>query len=154
VVTEVLVRLRNLPLRLWARSAAHNAELLREVNLIALAQHDDPSHPMQTVPPFGLVLGLQAQLLGIDEEVIARRERLLDEGVLTQDMDYSAGPGAREASQQLLELFTQADDYCARGMLMTLPSTPEQVTFRQWYLGEFVRQADGLEPLPWTGSLD
>jgi hypothetical protein len=54
---------------------------------------------------------------------------------------------------RLRELLEAADDFCREQRLLTLEPTAQQRELRTWYLGEFTRQADGQQPVPWTGSL-
>ena len=51
---------------------------------------------------------------------------------------------------RFIELLDLADDFCRQQRLLSLARTAEQRRFQSWFLGEFVRQADGEEPLPWT----
>ncbi|MCW2621219.1 MAG: ATP-binding protein, partial [Frankiales bacterium] len=61
---------------------------------------------------------------------------------------------AVRACQLLLAQMEEADSYCAAGVLMTLPTPPDQRALREWYLGEFVRQGRGLPPTPWAEPVD
>ena len=36
--------------------------------------------------------------------------------------------------------------------LLSLAPSPRQQEVQEWYLGEFVRQGAGEEPLPWAGG--
>ena len=51
---------------------------------------------------------------------------------------------------RLLELYDLADAFCRNERLLTLARTAEQVEFQSWLFGEFVRQANGDDPKPWS----
>jgi len=53
---------------------------------------------------------------------------------------------------RLREVLDEADAFCREQRLLTPPPTPQLLAMRNWYLGEFVRQGAGEEPLPWTGG--
>lgn len=53
-------------------------------------------------------------------------------------------------TEDFLLLFEEADEYCARGDLLTPPSPPEVAAFRRWMVGEVIRQIrDGATPSPY-----
>ena len=54
---------------------------------------------------------------------------------------------------RFIELLDLADDFCRQQRLLSLARTPEQRRFQSWFLCEFVRQAEGEEPLPWTDTV-
>ena len=47
---------------------------------------------------------------------------------------------------ELPRTLAEADEFCRRGELLTLATPPEYVAFREWFLGEIVRQLDGQPP--------
>ena len=53
---------------------------------------------------------------------------------------------------RFIELLDLADDFCRQQRLLALARSPEQRRFQSWFLCEFVRQAEGQEPLPWPGA--
>ena len=55
------------------------------------------------------------------------------------------------AAAEFDALLDEADDYCRAGeTLLTLATPAPALAFRRWFLGEFVRQAAGEPPRPWT----
>jgi hypothetical protein len=75
----------------------------------------------------------------------------LDEGRDTvDDLVYVVPSGAAQASAQLEKVYDEADEYSREGShLLTLSTPDDLVAFRRWFLGEFVRQAEGHAPTPW-----
>ena len=53
---------------------------------------------------------------------------------------------------RLLTLLEDVDVFCREQRLLTLAPSPQQIALREWYLGEFTRQAAGEAPTPWSGS--
>jgi len=85
----------------------------------------------------------------------AARDEALNRGDACIDLSYESPLQARGAADALLQMLDEADEYCRRGQsLLTLAAPADAVVFRRWWLGEFVRQMDGLPPTPWPGSLD
>lgn len=66
------------------------------------------------------------------------------------DLTLLVPAAARGAAVELMGLLEEADDYCRRGELLTLATSPELVAFRNWYLGQVVEQIDGRPPTPWA----
>jgi anti-anti-sigma factor len=65
-------------------------------------------------------------------------------------LEYRLPPAAADASRRLGELLDEVDDYCrARGHLLTLVPPDDAVAYRHWFLGEFIGQIGGAEPVPW-----
>ena len=58
------------------------------------------------------------------------------------------GPRPRTLSR-FVELLDLADEFCREERLLSLARSAEQRKFQVWFLGEFVRQADGEPPLSW-----
>ncbi|MDQ6797877.1 MAG: hypothetical protein M3011_07645 [Actinomycetota bacterium] len=141
------VRLLALDLAELHDAEAHHDELFREFALIAAAD-PSPGHelPGQLVT---LIDELTARFAvfasGPQDELAAAAER----GDQEVDVSYRVPRGVAEAVTRLAELLTAADDYCRNGDLLTLAPPPEAVTFRNWYLGEFVAQCRGSDPTPW-----
>ena len=71
----------------------------------------------------------------------------LDELVFVLPRDVS------EAAQQLGDILDEADAFCRSGHLLTLATPPDLVTYRRWYLDNFIAQCDGGPPQPWTDTL-
>ena len=65
------------------------------------------------------------------------------------DLEIKAPVDSQQRFARLLELLDLADAFCQSERLLTLARTPEQVVFQNWLFGEFVRQADGADPMPW-----
>lgn len=146
------VVLSRVPLLVWERSSRHVDELLREFHLLTIGLAEGAQElPAQLLE---LVAELQVRYAGVSDDSVRRREQALAEGRRELEMVHEVPPEAAEACATLAELLDAADRYCATDALMTLPAPADQVAFRRWYLGEFVRQVAGEAPQPWDGPLD
>ena len=66
------------------------------------------------------------------------------------ELAYHLPPAARQACVELTRMLDEADDYCRDGEHLLTLATPDDVRlFRDWYLGEMVRQLDGAPPESW-----
>ena len=150
---EVEIRLVGFPVTLYHRLQQHSDELLREFELISQSFERDPGRHVE-IP--GRLLAVIEELrrayspagaepeAQIDAALAARAERL-DEVV------YRLPTHVGAAAAQLGALLDEADRYCRAGEhLLTLAIDPELKRFRDWYIGEFTRQAAGLPPAAWT----
>jgi len=134
------------PLKLYVGFQAHFRELRREVRLLALAHAAD--YPLAD-DLSDLFTALETDLhsgIGLSEflETPAEDSSAAD---LTVRMPRSAAP----TLERFLSLLDLADEFCRQKRLLSLARTEEQRTFQTWFLGEYVRQASGLDPLPWRG---
>lgn len=148
----VSVRLLDVPVRIWKRSAEHHDELMREMALLALADstHQDlPARLVELIDVLGRRYG------GASERPEAERDAALAAGVdrisLVTEIPASAGGAAAALGEILLEV----EEFCRNGdQLLTLAQPAVQAAFNAWYLEQFTTQCAGGEPTPWTGPWD
>lgn len=145
------IRILQLPVAIWARTQQHTDELLREFTLIAeqMSHEADAALPLP-VRLVNMVEELTSSYGAFSEEQEARMFQAVADGEESIDLVYrlptEVGPGARH----LGDLLNDADEYCKAGQhLLTLTTPSELVRFREWFLEEFRRQADGMRPTPW-----
>jgi len=82
------------------------------------------------------------------------RDAAIERGDATVDLTYHVPVSLAADLQMLTQLMDDADDFCRMEKLLTLPRDPSMVAFSHWYNGEFLRQIDGLPPIPWNGPLE
>ena len=152
---HVEVHLLKLPVDIWARAQEHGDGLLREFALIAADPHGD--HGVRAIPAqLGeLVDALNEQYEGITTEKELALAEAANSGVAEiDDLVFQVPPEARQASVHLSAMLDEADDYCRSGQhLLTLATPPDLVVFRQWYLGQFISQIGGADPVAWPDYL-
>lgn len=146
----VTIRLVGLPVALHARSSEHSDELMREFTYIR-AQSADPE--ASTVPSklLDLVDEISAQFAGFTAASQAELDRAIARGETSIDLEYRVPADVADACIHLGELLDATDEYCREGdVLLTLATPDELVAYRRWFLDEFVRQAAGGAPRPWS----
>ena len=142
------VHIVQLPVAVFRRASEQSDELLRE---FALIREEGSSHiPARLL---ALVDELRARFAGFSTEPTAALEAALERDDETIDLVYSVPAATREAVIELSKLLDEADDFCRAGELLTLATSPEGLTFRRWFLDEFVRQIDGEPPRPWADAI-
>jgi hypothetical protein len=149
---HVQIRLLGLPVDEQRRAAEHFDEVLRE---FAILRAGDPTG--RTLPSRLLALReeFSEQFAGFtmpaDAEIdaaAARGDASID---LVLDIPAAVGPACEVANRMLDDV----DEFCRAGEhLLTLAPPARSVGFRRWLLGEFVRQVQGEEPIPWSSYLD
>lgn len=145
------VRIRQLPVRLWARSQEQHDALMREFALMAVPSDERDRERHVPTRLRQLIDTLTADFEGVSTE---QEQQLFDAAERGQDvldeLVYTLPRAAVPASQALGEMLAEADDFCRQGEhLLTLAADDELVQFRRWYLGEFIDQADGKSPVAW-----
>lgn len=143
------VHVVGVPVDLYQGFHRHFCELRREVRLLALAHESD--YPL-------------AKSLS---DLFAALERCLRDGLGAEQVQAADFTGqeyadvharvSRRSAQTLsrfLEALELADAFCREERLLSLARSPEQRAFQAWFLGEYVRQNAGEEPLPWRHSAD
>lgn len=148
------VRLLGVPMALHAAAQEHSAELMREMYLIAQQLHASGGDGVDEHLPVRLVELVEA-LTGEYSGWTVSQDRQLDDaaasGVESIDLVYQIPIGAGAAAEHLGGMLDEADEYCRAGQhLLTLATPPELLRFRQWFLGEFIRQLAGEPPTPWS----
>ena len=148
----VEIHLLRLPVGVWARAQEHGDELVREFALIAEHLRSEGSHREVPIRLTELVAALTSRYGSLSAEQETRLADAARRGL--PEIEDLAFPGVpvhvAEAAIQLGAILDDADEYCRAGRhLLTLATPPELVRFRNWYLGEFVRQAAHEPPTPW-----
>jgi anti-sigma regulatory factor (Ser/Thr protein kinase) len=145
---RVRVKIVGVPLRLYIGFQQHFRELRREVRLLALAhEHDYP-----------LAKSLS--------DLFATLDRHLREGIGVEQIDAAVAAKRNDTDlvvhmpratartlSRFIELLDLADDFCRQQRLLSLARTAEQRRFQNWFLCEFVRQAQGEDPVGWTDTM-
>lgn len=145
----VNVRILSLPVEVLQRAREHGDGMMREFALIQLSETDHPGVPRRLLDLADELRGrFSGFTSGTDAELAAAEASSASE----VDLQYLIPPEASEACVRLGDLLDEADRYCRAGQhLLTLVTPPEELAFRRWYLGEFIRQIAGEQPTPWPG---
>jgi hypothetical protein len=146
----VTVELHDLPVPLQARMQEHSDELVRELTLIAEQMH-------QRGDAHGLPVRLVELITTLTSEysmfTVEQEQRLADavrSGIERIDLTYRIPPSAAGAAAEMAAVLAEADDYCRAGRhLLTLATPTDLVTYRNWFLDQFVDQIAGRPPVSW-----
>lgn len=144
---RVRVNIQQVPLRLYIEFQQHFRELRREVRLLALAHEDDYPLAKSLSDLFGTLDRHLREGIGVEQIEAA----IADNRSATDLLVHMPRSTARTLSR-FVELLDLADDFCRQQRLLTLARSAEQRRFQTWFLCEFVRQADGEDPIPWPGT--
>jgi hypothetical protein len=148
----VTVHVLGFPLQVHARAQQQAQEMRREFQLVLGQEQLHPGSVPARLLDLSAVLSAryagftQQQESEIEDGISAGRE-VLDELVFRVPPDVGA------AAEQLRAVLDEADEFCRGDQMLALATPPDLVRYRNWYLDQFVRQAAGLSPQPWSGPL-
>jgi hypothetical protein len=142
------VWLRRYPLRLGARASEHYESVYRELALLA-SSDVGPAVPGSLLELLGEMDRRSARNNATEQQ----RDEALARGEETLDVALHVPGDVVEVGSRLERLLDEADAFCRDGTLLTLPPPDDVVAFRQWYLGELMRQIGGEAPQPWPGDV-
>jgi hypothetical protein len=147
----ITVEIVGLPVDVQLEAQQQNDELTRELVLVAeqLRQEGDSAAlPVRFVELVG-TLSTRYSMFTAEQEQQLRTA--IESGAERLDMTYRVPRSAATAAAHLGDILDEADDYCRRGKLLLTLATPEKlVTYRRWFLDQFVSQAAGGPPVAWA----
>lgn len=151
---HVAIHLLNFPLRVFAAARQHHDELMREFALLALRPPQD--RPGHTVPRelLDLIETLGRRYANVGDRADAARDEALERGDRVIDLTYVVPRSVGPAMSDLHDLMSRAYQFCREGELLTLEEAPVEHDFRVWFTEEFINQAGGHPPRPWSGPLE
>ena len=149
------VRLLGLPLPVQARAQEHSDELIRELTLVGEQMRQQGNHGDLPARLVTLVEQLTAEYSGFTGDQEQALADAASAGRPTVDLTYRIPPSTSAAARALEDILDEADEYCRAGKhLLTLPTPPDLVTYRHWFLDQFVDQISGAEPVSWAEYLE
>lgn len=143
----ITIELERLPIHLYVDFLRHYHELRRELRLLSLAHETD----------YPVAKNLSELFRRFDDELRHSRgtdklDAAISAGDDRADVTLLVPRSNPATSAQMIDLLELADAFCRAERLLSLATTPQQLQFQRWYLGEFVRQGRGESPRPWAGS--
>ena len=136
--------IREVPLTSYITFQRHYRELRREVRLLALAHESDYPLAKSLSDLFGSLEQPLREGMGSGQI-----EAALAAGQTSTDVHVVMDTESAGSVGRFIELLDLADAFCREERLLSLARTPEQQRFQEWFLGEFVRQTGGEDPVPW-----
>jgi hypothetical protein len=147
----ITVQVIGLPTHLQAEAQQHNDELTRELMLVAEQLRQSGSSGELPVRFVELVASLSGRYAMFTAEQEAQLNAAIAAGRPTIDLTYTVPVSAAAAAGALNGILDEADDYCRAGQLLLTLATPARlVSYRRWFLDQFVDQAGGAAPVPWA----
>lgn len=150
------VFLLGVPLRLLEQSQEHMADLLRELQLIAMSTHSLQAMPAhhREIPARLLTLidETSARYAGFTQATDSQRDLAIAAGDQTVDLTFRLPPELADVARALWAGLDELDEFCrSGGYLLTLETPPPLVALRHWYLGELAEQLEtGRPPVAWA----
>ena len=151
----VTIRLDLLPLDVQTAAQQHGDELTRELMLVAEQMHQQaegaPELPHRFVE---LVATLNSRFSMFTAEQEQQVSAALAAGDSTIDLVYRVPASVGPAAAILGDILDEVDDYCREGrLLLTLETPAPLVTYRRWFLDQFVEQSQGRPAVSWPAYL-
>ncbi|HEX8001305.1 MAG TPA: hypothetical protein VF519_01270 [Mycobacteriales bacterium] len=149
-VERRVVRLVDVPVRLYREAQQHTDEVLRELVLMAGWEEAQGTS------------GAATRLAGTADRHRAARHALslVAERTLAGasgdrvTIEYDVEVGAADANEEWAALLDELAELCRDGGMLVVPAEGEVAAFSRWFCEEFVRQLrDGAEPRPWRGRV-
>lgn len=141
------VRIRELPVALYAASRERHEGLLRELALVEL-DAVDADEAVRGLPDFAE--DLRSRYGSLMGPVRERVEAAIARGGESLDLDYELPVELADSIDEYARRLDAADELCRRGALLTLEPSEEIVALRRWLLSEVSRQLRGGQPLSWS----
>jgi hypothetical protein len=145
------VSLVDFPVARYLQMQEHHDALLREFALIA-TDSEHSSAPSDLLRLANEMFERYGDAAGPFREGVAAA---VDSGDVVTTLNLSIPYTTLRWTEDFLLLFEEADEYAARGALLTEAAPMEVTEFRRWMVGELIRQIrDGATPTPyWAESI-
>ena len=147
----ITVQILGLPVDVHLEAQQQNDELTRELVLVAeqLRQEGDSAAlPVRFVEVVSTLSTRYSMFTAAQEQQL---RTAIESGAERLDMTYRVPRSAAAAAAHLGDILDEADEYCRRGkLLLTLATPAKLVTYRRWFLYQFVSQAAGGPPVSWV----
>jgi hypothetical protein len=147
----ITVRLVQLPIDVQVQAQQHADELTRELVLVGEQMHQRGAAANELPIRFvELVTALSHRYSMFTAEQEQQLATAIASGASSVDLEYTVPASVSGAAASLGDILDEADDYCRAGQLLLTLATPAPlVTYRRWFLEQFVGQAAGSAPESW-----
>ena len=147
----VTVHIVALPVDIHVQAQQHGDEVTRELMLVAEQLHQQGNSGGLPARFIELVSTLNTRYSIFTAEQELQLANAIESGHPTVDLSYTLPASVAEAAGHLGEILDEVDQYCREGkLLLTLETPPSLVTYRRWFLDQFVDQATGKPPVAWS----
>ena len=143
----IAIQFLDMPAQVFGHFRHRYRELRRELSLLALAHGAD--YPVaRDLADLSVEIDQQRQ----QARGVEQLDEAIEAGLTRVDLEYVVPVEAPTTMGRLLDMLERADKFCREERLLALAAGPQQLALQRWYLGEFVRQAEGQPPTPWSGE--
>ena len=146
---SVRVTLVDLDTRLFGHLRAHHFELRRELRLLAMADPERYPVAVRMTEVFARADQERRQSVGV-----ARLDSAIAGGETRVTLTYDVPASTPATMADLLDLFHEVTRVFGDEELLAVTPPADLQRMQGWYFGEFVRQAGGEPPRPWTPEND
>lgn len=143
-----VVRLRNFPIPMYSAMRLYQFELRRELRLLSLADPERYPIAAETLDAFTTAIANRPPDSSFD-----RADDAVGTDTVTLDIECVTPPDTPVFLGRLLAALKRCYESFADEHLLAMRPPPDLETFQEWFYGEFVRQATGAQPQPWTGPM-
>lgn len=142
-MTQDVVRLHDVPARVFLESQDHQHELIRELQLADIGSSADHGTERISQRLARLISGVLSDYQVVRSATRDQALAALDRGEHVVTLHVPVVPGMADALRRWLQLLEEADDLCRKGELLLLAPSPEVRRLRTWYVEQLTSR---LEP--------
>jgi len=140
------IELHDFPIDLMLRARQHSEALVREFALIVHGSQEDTRVPARLLE---LAAESERRYSGLNPHAEDVVEAAITRGDHYVDLELWVPETFKQETLDAVPVLLEVEEYCRNGQLLTLVTPDDLRLFWEWYLLEFVRQIDGLEPVSW-----
>lgn len=140
------IHLIGVPIEKWARWHSHHDTIRRELEVLLTSRRVDL--PVERMTTYVDVLGRRVG--DFYAPVMEDLRGALHRQQASVNVRTQVHPGTATEARNLDSLLDEINDFCRdEESLITVATPLDLVSFRSWFLGEFVRQVQGAPPGSW-----
>jgi len=139
------------PIRLGTQQSDRFADIVRELELIALAAETDSLPPARRHLVESSHRIASPYIRSVFHQLWQQRVVAHSDGLDRIDLRYPLIPQTPTLAKAWKNAMDEIDDACERGEMLLLPVAPELRRLREWQVDELLRQCEGKAPTPWPG---
>lgn len=141
-MTQRVVRLHDVPARVFLESQDHQHELVRELQLVHIGGSPDSGTERISQRLARLIADVLSDYQVVRSATRDQALAALGRGDHVVTLDVPVIPGMAEALRRWLQLLEEADDLCRSGELLLLAPRPEVRRLRRWYVEQLTSQIE------------
>jgi hypothetical protein len=134
------------PVSLGIRARQHSEALLREFAIIAMGGGERADIPKRLLEIAAESDERYAITTRATHDVV---DLAAANGKECIDFELELPERIAADTSETVNVLLEVDHYCSRGELLTLNPPPDIKLFWMWFLGELVRQINGMQPTSW-----